>query len=238
MKLNMRKTFYKSVQDAAGKAVKKTRRLVNAGFTLAEMIIVIAIFTIVSSIALFDQAKLSSNTLLTNMAYEIALAVREAQLYGISVRAAGDVGNFESEAGAYFNIASPRQVVVYSNTSSGTSMPTYEPGEEVIQYIFQNQRTNRIRTICVGKLEGSYQPACGTNPDFVATEVHVVFKRPNPAPRVYAKRGGSDALAPYPGDRVYIVVDTGDGENCKVVVIEPTGQTRIVDSSSTLCANS
>ncbi|HEY1037720.1 MAG TPA: type II secretion system protein [Candidatus Paceibacterota bacterium] len=217
---------------------KHLKKLKNAGFTLAEMIIVIAIFGVISSIALFDQARLSSSTLLTNMAYEVALAVREAQLYGISVRSS-ESGDFSQEAGMYVNIARPKEVLVYSNVASSDN-PGFDAGigEERAQYVFSNQRTNRIKAICVGNLETSGAPTepCGPSAFSAVSELNVVFRRPNPVPTLWAGTGGS--IEEKAGMRAYIVIDTGDGKHCKVVIVEPTGQTRIVDSSSGLCENS
>ncbi len=53
------------------------------GFTLAEMIIVIGIIGLISSITLFDSRKLNSNILLSNTAYEIGLIIRDAQVSGL-----------------------------------------------------------------------------------------------------------------------------------------------------------
>lgn len=49
------------------------------GFSLLELLVVISIFTIITTIALFNQGQLNSNVLLTNLAYDVALTVREVQ---------------------------------------------------------------------------------------------------------------------------------------------------------------
>ena len=90
------------------------------GFSLPELIIVIGIFIIISTIAMFNQGKLSSSVLLTNMAYEVGLAIREAQTYGIGVRSEDAGTNFTGQYGAYFDTSTEttkRQVIVFADGS-------------------------------------------------------------------------------------------------------------------------
>ena len=58
----------------------------NRGFSLVELLVVISIFTIISSVVVFRQSKFSSDILITNLAYQMALEIREAQTYGIGVK--------------------------------------------------------------------------------------------------------------------------------------------------------
>jgi prepilin-type N-terminal cleavage/methylation domain-containing protein len=215
------------------------------GFSLPELIIVIAIFAIITTMAMFDQARLNSNTLLTNMAYEIALSVREAQVYGIGVRDASfsttATGIFSGQYGAHFNIATPREVMVFGNASE-TYVP-YDPSgpgaQARVRYVFENQRGNFISAICVGNLEASTVRACETGQPEIVNVAEVVFRRPVPAPNIYKKvLAGGTMISADAGDRVYVVVHTLDRANCRVVVVEPTGQIRVVDSSSGLCVKS
>ncbi len=214
------------------------------GFSLPELIIVIAIFAIITTIAMFDQARLNSNTLLTNMAYEIALSVREAQVYGIGVRDSSfsttATGIFSGQYGTHFNIATPREVMVFGNASE-TYVP-YDPSgpnaQARVRYVFENQRGNFISAICVGNLEGNPVRACQTGQPEIVNVAEVVFRRPVPAPNIY-KGGAVGTMTSAPaGERVYVVVHTLDRANCRVVVVEPTGQIRVVDSGSGLCVKS
>jgi prepilin-type N-terminal cleavage/methylation domain-containing protein len=214
------------------------------GFSLPELIIVIAIFAIITTIAMFDQARLNSSTLLTNMAYEIALSVREAQVYGIGVRDSSfsttATGIFSGQYGAHFNIATPREVMVFGNASE-TYVP-YNPSgpgtQARVRYVFENQRGNFISAICVGNLESGAPRACQTGQPEISNVAEVVFRRPVPAPNIY-KGSAVGTMTPTPaGERVYVVVHTLDRANCRVVVVEPTGQIRVVDSSSGLCVKS
>jgi prepilin-type N-terminal cleavage/methylation domain-containing protein len=215
---------------------------VNRGFTLVEMMVVIAIFTIITTIALFDQARLNSNTMITNMAYEMALAIREAQVYGISVQADSSAsgqgaGVFSGNFGVHFDISSPKEVIVYSNASdvSGTQ-PIYVAGKERVRYVFENYRGNYISDICVHpdleSVPGGVVP-CKTGSTESVDTVNLVFKRPVPTPSLFASV--VDAINDRSGQRAYIVISSPDRKSCRVVVVEPTGQVRIVDESAGLC---
>jgi prepilin-type N-terminal cleavage/methylation domain-containing protein len=202
------------------------------GFSLPELIIVIAIFVIISSVAMFNQGKLSSSVLLTNMAYEVGLAVREAQTYGIGVRSEDAEGsNFGGQYGVFFDIGtetSKRQVIVFADGVGGASPNyTYETGEEKYIYEFENRRGNQISGLCVGEMVGG---VCSNSN--VGNTLSVLFKRPNPAALVFAAD-----LDPEPrSDRVYIVVSSLEGDDCRAVIVESTGQIRVEDHTKGACS--
>lgn len=58
----------------------------QAGLTLIEMLVVIAIIALVSSVMMFNYSDFSTNVSVRNLSQEIALAVRKAQTYATSVR--------------------------------------------------------------------------------------------------------------------------------------------------------
>lgn len=71
----------------SSRAVHKLKT--RAGFTLIELMVVITIFIVVTGVLLANYPAFGSKIVLENMAYEIALAMRQAQTYGLSVRTAG-----------------------------------------------------------------------------------------------------------------------------------------------------
>src|SRR5690349_3018843 len=74
------------------------------GFTLIELLVVSAIIILITGTILFRQQGFSSATLLRSLSYSIALSVRQAQTYGISVReSATGSGTFAAGYGAYFS---------------------------------------------------------------------------------------------------------------------------------------
>jgi prepilin-type N-terminal cleavage/methylation domain-containing protein len=210
------------------------------GFSIPELIIVVAIFAVITTIAMFDQGRLSSNVLLTNMSYEVALAIREAQVYGLGVRNTGanDGSEFQGEYGAHFDINSPREVFLFGNNYVISDNPGFDPGEELFQYTFENQRGNLITAICVGDINTANGERCTaeeSNP-FKVNEVDIVFKRPNPSPRIISNTGAGTTQVV---GRVYIVLNNVDGNSCRTVIVEGTGQIRVEDGLKTnpVCTN-
>jgi prepilin-type N-terminal cleavage/methylation domain-containing protein len=58
----------------------------RAGFTLIEMMVVLVIVSILTTAIVANYGSFRSATVATNMAYEAATTVRQAQLYGLGVR--------------------------------------------------------------------------------------------------------------------------------------------------------
>src|SRR3989338_9825786 len=56
------------------------------GFTLVELIVVSAIILLITGFVMFQQSKFNSATLMRSLTYSVALSMRQAQVYGTSVR--------------------------------------------------------------------------------------------------------------------------------------------------------
>ncbi len=83
----------------------------SKGFTLIEMLIVLAIIGVVTVVVVTGQRSFERSVILTNTTYNIALSIREAQAYGFSGKSATsgatDAGNYAY--GVDFNIALPNK---------------------------------------------------------------------------------------------------------------------------------
>lgn len=87
--------------------VKKTKK---AGFTLVELLVTITIFVILTGVVLWNQNKFNSTILLTNLAYDTALTIRQAQTYGINIK------EFNSEFlpyGVHFDTSSSKSFILF-----------------------------------------------------------------------------------------------------------------------------
>jgi prepilin-type N-terminal cleavage/methylation domain-containing protein len=58
----------------------------NRGFTLIELIVVIGIFAILTTIVLFNASNFQSRASLDNLSQDIALNIRKAQVFAVGVR--------------------------------------------------------------------------------------------------------------------------------------------------------
>ncbi len=70
----------------------------NKAFTLLEMMIVVAIFAVLSALLIFNYSSFKSSISLNNLSDDIALTIRKAQVYAISVKSA----EIATASGAYF----------------------------------------------------------------------------------------------------------------------------------------
>jgi prepilin-type N-terminal cleavage/methylation domain-containing protein len=68
------------------------KRNSKRGFTLIELLVTISIFVILTGVVIFNESKFNSTILLTNLGYDVALTIRQAQTYGINIKEFNDEG--------------------------------------------------------------------------------------------------------------------------------------------------
>lgn len=185
------------------------------GFTLVEMVAVLGIFMVLTSIVIFNYSKFRSDTVLTNMAYEVALTIREAQIYGVSARSSGV--SFENAYGIFIPSSSALQYFVYSDVSgdlmfSGSNCVLSGGDSCTNTYTFQNN-------IQVSQLDVKIGSNCQP-----ASTLSVSFKRPNPEP-VIKRNAGNEAIS-----LAQITISTADGTD-RYVVIYGNGQVAVLNES-------
>ena len=71
-------------------ATKRTMPFFTAGFTFIELVVVISIVSIISSVLIFNYGSFDANIRLQNLAQDIALRIKEAQTVAISGTYAND----------------------------------------------------------------------------------------------------------------------------------------------------
>jgi len=82
--------------------------LKDAGFTLVELLVSVAIFAVMTALLVAKYGNFNQSVLLTDLAYDVALTIRTAQTYGLSVKgatAANPSGctDFQCSYGVYFD---------------------------------------------------------------------------------------------------------------------------------------
>lgn len=73
----------------------------QTGVTLVELVVVIAIFAIVSSVLLFNYSNFSTNVSIRNLSQDLALTIRKAQTYATSVQGVSTAGGGARSYPAY-----------------------------------------------------------------------------------------------------------------------------------------
>lgn len=175
------------------------------GFTLIELLVVISLFVALTTIALFSQSKFNGSILLTNLAYDVALTIRQAQSFGVNVREAS--GSFQYAYGVHFD-TNKNQFLMFvdSNDNSGYNGSwTCNGGADECIESYSIKRGNKISGLCVG-------PSCT-----VTNTLDIIFKRPNPDAYIIDNAGNVNIEAA-------ITISSADGINTRTVVVNKTGQ--------------
>lgn len=196
-----------------------TQQKGQKGFTLVELLVSVAIFSAITTMAVFNNSQFNSNVLLTNLAYEIAISIRQAQVYGVTVRK-NALGTFDSAYGIHFDVMSPTSYVLFEDKEPKNHLcDTAECAAGAVVESFNLQKGNRITKICV---------------DGVCTNrlIDISFVRPNPDAYI---RVGSDSITSF--GKVEICISSPKGI-IRRVVVEQTGQIAVTpDPTNGVCSN-
>lgn len=94
-------------------------------FSLIELMVVTAIFVILSAVVLANNTRFGNLIVLQNLAHDMALSIREAQIYGIAVRRFG-TSQFDLGYGMHFSRGSSYELFADTNRNG-----IWDPGETV-----------------------------------------------------------------------------------------------------------
>lgn len=197
----------------------------NKGFTLVELIVVISIFAILSSIMIFNYGSFKSSLSIQNLAEDIALSVRKAQGYAIGVHGYGN--SFASGYGVHFSTAestseyagSNKSFILFANlddnfkydNSSGCGTPTSVNECLEVLNITSSDKISEISVIGNG--------VAGHTPD----TLDIFFKRPQPEPTFCAREGKGNCNFGGNVSSVKIKISNDNGIS-KIITISNVGQ--------------
>lgn len=182
--------------------------------------------TIITAVFLLQQRRFDSSTLLRSLAYSIALSLRQAQVYGTSVRQFGS--SFSYSYGVYFSgnssyilFADANQPpdYTYNSTPLDEKVQTFSlsGGYTINQFCaIRNSGGNPLPEDCLGG---------GKNGGSSITWLSIYFKRPNPDAQFKTSAGNTYQSA-------YIKVAGPDDVVTRKITVTLTGQ--IVVSTSTV----
>lgn len=180
----------------------------NRGFTLIELLVVIGIVTVITGVVLANYGEFGSRILLRNLTYDLALTIREAQVFGIS-------GRFQ-EGDAF---AGSTPIIIYFDRT---------PSIEYLFYMFKDKNGNLEQDI--GEFIAGYNLGQGfiifdieANNGAITGIVRLAirFQRPEPDADIFGSTSGSGPLILY--ENVRIVIQSPSGEKLSVF-IESAGQ--------------
>lgn len=152
------------------------------GTTLVELAISLAIFAVITAVVMFNYADFNSNIVMTNLAYETGLFIREAQVYGTAV--AGISGEFGisaefSDAYGVFVEQNQPSILIYRDTIDPDlgfydgSISCVTSDAECMEKITFS-RGVLVKSVSVIKNESSHSLG-------PLETLHISFKRPDPS---------------------------------------------------------
>ena len=150
-----------------------------------ELLVTISIFVMVTGIVLVNFPSFSSKIALDNLAHEIALAIRETQVFGVASKEATAGSSIFPTRGAHFDKNQNTSFVLFVDVDDNNK---YGGPSELIE-TFNIQRRNYISEIC-----GYATPSSNCTP---LDLLDLTFTRPNPEPAVVGRVGTSEALYSY-----------------------------------------
>ena len=208
----MRCLHFQQTSSTGGKNSRK-------GFTLFEMLVSIGIFTLLTSVLLVKNSQFKGNILITNLAYQIATAVREAQSYGVNVKCGA--------TGSVRGVILPTSFDLFADKDAD-GLYTLNPAAEPILETFKLQQGNTISKFC---WKTSLSPAI----DYVCSDTNLVsylditFKRPDPAAIIYVGIGAPAVKTVATSAKIIV---SSPKAVCKGVQVDSSGQVSVLDPIS------
>lgn len=200
------------------KFFKKSKINLQAGFSLLEMVMVLSIFAILTAVVSYNYGTFNNQMTLTNLAYEIAMQVREAQVYSLGVRSSNNT--FDSRYGVYFKKG--ESSFIYFIDRETISIPAdgkCDGGSGCDACI--NPPSPALPTECQEKFSLSrnmkiedVKVTTGGNTNSTNEPVFITFKRPDTEAII---RKGSDNTNVFQ-NKVEIIIKSPDNQTKKIVV--------------------
>ncbi|TSC84081.1 MAG: hypothetical protein G01um101417_350 [Parcubacteria group bacterium Gr01-1014_17] len=190
-----------------------------------ELMVVIALFTIITGAALMNHARFGEGILATNLAYDVALSFREAQSYGIAVREpSSGAGTFSFSYGLHFSGGD--SFVFFNDRDNADRL--YGGTSEFLK-VYRFERGSRIESFCgvpaSGALECRRFDAEGkVVVGGAISHLDITFKRPVPDATFVTGLNNANIVR-YQSARITIV--SPRGRERRTVEVFETGQISI-----------
>ena len=185
------------------------------GFTLIELLVVVSIVILITAFVLIRHSRFDSSTLLRSLSYSVALSVRQAQVYGTSVRGVAQDTSDVYGYGVYFasDLPCPSGIAntCYALFADTDADGAWESTETVSTPSFG--RGFSIRNFCAVSSGGSVSCLQGGG----ISSLTIYFLRPNPDARINTSAGSNYSFA-------YVEIQSGGETSYRTVKVTNTGQ--------------
>jgi competence protein ComGC len=198
-----------------------------AAFTLIELMVALTIYILIALLLLANQDKFNDSISLTDLAYDVALSIRQAQTYSYAVTS--NSGNASSEFQNYFGVhltsANTTSFIIFSAPIVGSDYiagfgaintnapaPYISSAHPVTVSIYNLQNGYRIGAFCEnpGANQQCWYAGGGSGSGSASSTLDIEFQRPNTNAIIYFN--ASVATTPVPNAAIELQSPTGDAD--------------------------
>jgi prepilin-type N-terminal cleavage/methylation domain-containing protein len=179
------------------------------GFSLVELMVSVAVVAIITSIVLTNQNQFNSSILLRNLSYDIALSIRQAQVFGLSIRSGFGVNT--QGYGVHFDSENDSSYILFADDGD----LQFDAGDTVLD-TFDIRGGNFVSKFCVHSEPSTEH--CSDNG--ASKKINIVFKRPEPNAIISNENSGIF----YERAKVYVSSPAG---NERLITVQSSGQITI-----------
>jgi prepilin-type N-terminal cleavage/methylation domain-containing protein len=202
---------------------KNGKRRTRSGFTLVELVVSIGIFAFMTALFVAKYGTFNESVLLTNLAYDVALTVRTAQTYGLSIKGVSEDpdpdASFRYSYGVDFSKDDAQRIILFATQTESNLSYDYDAGGnpqngDAIISSYNVKRGAVISQLCAGNGPGDCTDA---------EEINITFRRPDPGAHICA-RFTSIALncdTTYPYAEIHL---KATDEHIRTVTVRGNGQ--------------
>lgn len=190
---------------------------ISAGFTLVELMVTVGIFIFMTALVVAKYGSFNDGTLLTSMAYDVALTLRSAQSYGLNVQGYNSTNSFNYPYGIHFSSAAGNKQMIFFADSNPTN-GVYNSGTDGLITTYTLARGGDVKSVCVGTGSGALctSPSNGI--------VDITFKRPDPNAIIVAPGSSSCPTNAPPCAYAEIKLENASKNSTRTIVVRGTGE--------------
>lgn len=151
---------------------------------MIELIVTTGILVLVSTLILADYPEFSHALSLKRTSQEIALVIRQAQVYGLGVRKfSTGTGDIYPGYGAHFDVSNPDSLVLFADVNANNR---YDGSSETVE-LFKIQTNSKIFQLC-GDIKSAPPGNCSIS------TMDIIFLRPVPTV-IFTANGGAASVS-------------------------------------------
>lgn len=163
------------------------------GFTLLEIVISITIFAFLTVLLVVKYGSFNKGILITNLAYDVALTLRNAQSYGLNVKSVPTDGSnysntFDKAYGVHFDSTSQnnKKMIFFADLNDNGKYDSTPTDEKISLYNIKNDFS--VVEICIG----ANSSGCTGTTFSIVHKLNITFKRPDLDARIFGIENGVD----------------------------------------------